>query len=361
MGANQTSSEGSTTYSENPITIKSFDGETVTFSLTQEWTVDCSVDWIATTYSIADGTTRCDKENVVVPQGTFTYTATCVEGWARASVYVYDNNFNTTDDPKVPAFCGEDVNVVGNKVAYNFSIPCECDEGELPQLDASPSPAPTSNCEYYDISFDEKDIPAGLYVSTQWKEYGLRLSGEEVRDGSGGFMPNGYPRLFDTSAPVNGDGYGTLGLSGDIGNVLVVQQTGGNAQWKANEAGGTLVFDFLSPVEEVLEVGLMNVVGEAWIQATDADGATRTFVVEPSASEPLPVQQQVVIDVPLVSKLVVKLFGPSAVTHISICSDFANTPTSESWPTDLPSSVPSKQEPGTKHCAKYQRCSVIVA
>ena len=121
------------------------------------------------------------------------------------------------------------------------------------------------------------------------------------------------------------------------------------------------VFDFLSPVEEVLEVGLMNVVGEAWIQATDADGATRTFVVEPSASEPLPVQQQVVIDVPLVSKLVVKLFGPSAVTHISICSDFANTPTSESWLTDLPSTVPSKQEPGTKHCAKYQRCSVIVA
>ena len=70
-----------------------------------------------------------------------------------------------------------------------------------------------------------------------------------------------------------------MGLSGDLGNVLVVQQTGGNAQWKANEAGGTLVFDFLSPVEEVLKVGLMNVVGEAWIQATDADGATRTFVV----------------------------------------------------------------------------------
>ena len=213
LGATQTSSEGTTRYSENPIAINSFDGETVIFSLTQEWTVDCSVDWIATTYSVADGNTRCDKENVVVPQASFSYTATCVEGWAHASVYVYDNNFNTTDNPIVPAFCGDDVDVVGNKVAYNFSIPCECDE--LPPMDGSPSPAPTSICEYYDVSFDDKDVSPGTYVSGQWNEYGLRLSAEELDDGTGGFMPNGYPRLFDTAAPVNGEGCGTPGHTGD--------------------------------------------------------------------------------------------------------------------------------------------------
>ena len=67
-------------------------------------------------------------------------------------------------------------------------------------------------------------------------------------------MPNGYPRVFDTSAPVNGEGYGTPGLTGDAGNVLVVQQTGGNTQWKANEAGGVLVFEFVTPVEELVQI-----------------------------------------------------------------------------------------------------------
>ena len=63
-----------------------------------------------------------------------------------------------------------------------------------------------------------------------------------------------YPRVFDTSAPVNGEGYGTPGLTGDAGNVLVVQQTGGNTQWKANEAGGVLVFEFVTPVEELVQI-----------------------------------------------------------------------------------------------------------
>ena len=78
--------------------------------------------------------------------------------------------------------------------------------------------------------FDDKDVSPGTYVSGQWKEYGLRLSAEELDDGTGGFMPNGYPRLFDTAAPVNGEGYGTPGHTGDAGDVRVVQQTGGNTQ-----------------------------------------------------------------------------------------------------------------------------------
>jgi len=302
--------------------------------------LDCSVDWIATTYSVADGTKRCDKENVVVPKASFTYTAACVDGWAQASVYIYDNNFNSTDNPVVPEYCGDDVDVIGNKIAYNFSIPCECDEGPN-WMETSPSPAPTSICEYYDISFDNEDVASGLYVSTQWKEYGLRLSAEELVEGqSGGFMPNGYPRLFNTSVPVDSKDYGTPGLKGDYGNVLIVQQTGGNAQWKANEAGGTIVFKFMTPVEEFLEIGVLNVVEDVWIQAIDSSGDTKAFVLEPSPT--LPNLREVVMDVPLVSKLVVKMAGPSAVSHISICSDFKSTPTSESWPTDLPSTVPSK-------------------
>jgi len=42
---------------------------------------------------------------------------------------------------------------------------------------------------------------------------------------------------------------------GDYGNVLIVQQTGGSSQWKANDAGGVISFQFGTPVDEVVELG----------------------------------------------------------------------------------------------------------
>jgi len=289
--------------------INNFDGNTVTFTISQKWTTDCSVDWIATTYNVNDEEIRCDKEKSIIPDQTFTYTASCIDNEALVTVYVYDDSFDTTDDPAVPAFCG-DVDVEGNKVAYNFTLPCDCSSRPTTMTDASPSPAPTSVCDYFDVSFDDKDLVQGAYVSLQWKEYGFKMSASEFGDGTGGYMPNGYPRLFDASQPVDGNGYGTPGLAGDYGNVLIVQQTGGSSQWKANEAGGVISFEFASPVEEFLEIGLLNVVEEVWVQVTDANDATRTFVVSPGE---IGSYKNVAMDVALVAKVDVYLPGPIAV------------------------------------------------
>jgi len=103
-----------------------------------------------------------------------------------------------------------------------------------------PGKAPASNCEYYDISFNGKDV----------------------------------------------------------------------SNWKANHSGGLLFFEFLAPVEEVLEAGLMNVVGEAGIRVTDADEGTRTFIVETSSFTKY---REIIADDPFVSKLVVNVYGRSAV------------------------------------------------
>ena len=105
------------------------------------------------------------------------------------------------------------------------------------------------------------------------------MTGQELDVGSGGYMPNGNLRLFDTSQPIDNEGYGTEDLGGDYGSVLIVQQTGGNDQWKANEAGGIITFEFASPMDEVIELGLLNVVEDVWVQATDIDHATRTLGV----------------------------------------------------------------------------------
>ena len=63
MGATEISYEGSTEY---PITINKFDGETVTLSISQLWTTDCSMEWMVTAYSIHLDESRCDTENSVV-------------------------------------------------------------------------------------------------------------------------------------------------------------------------------------------------------------------------------------------------------------------------------------------------------
>ena len=71
---------------------------------------------------------------------------------------------------------------------------------------------------------------------------GLRLSGEVFDDGTGGFMPIRYPRLFDTSAPVNGEGHGTPNLTGDSRRPT----------------------KFLTPVEELVQIGLMTRTVKQW-------------------------------------------------------------------------------------------------
>jgi len=105
MGVLETDSEGSTEYRENPITINSMDGDTVTFTVSQTWMEDYSIEWMATTYPKAVDEIRCEKENAVAPYSSYQYTAACVEGETTLTVYVHDEVFNTTDNPTVPSIC----------------------------------------------------------------------------------------------------------------------------------------------------------------------------------------------------------------------------------------------------------------
>ena len=100
-------------------------------------------------------------------------------------------------------------------------------------------------------------------------------------------MPNGYPRLFDTEQAVDDKtGYGTSDLAGDYGNVLIIQQTGGNEQWKANELGGIISFEFSTPVDEVVEIGLLNVEEDVWVQVTDSEESVRSFKISADTKTP---------------------------------------------------------------------------
>ena len=338
MGAQEITSVGSTPYLQNPIDIVRMDGETVTFTVSQTWTSNCSVHWIATSYNTSATNQRCDKESSVIPDEIFVYKAFCVDKRATVNVVVYDTSFNTTDDPVVPSFCGA-ADEVGNKVAYTFSIPCECSTAN----DPVPTPAPTSLCAFQDLSFDDKSLVDGAYVSLQWKDFGLKIKAKTLIEGvTGGYMPNGYPRLFNTSQPIDGTGYGTANLAGDFGNVLIVQQTGANPTPKANELGGIITFEFATPVDEFVEIGLANIVNDVWIQVTDSDGAVRTFVVHALGPK---TYKNVVIDVVSVAVVKVSMHGPSAITHIGICREDSKTPSPNSvvhvWPTESPSSAPS--------------------
>ena len=150
------------------------------------------------------------------------------------------------------------------------------------------------------------------------------------------FTPNGFPRLFNTAHSLDNTGYGTPGLAGDLGIVLIVQQSGGRIQWKANELGGIISFEFETPVSQVIELGLMNVVEEVWVQVTDADNAARTFVVwldGPNSTK------YILLDVAIVSWVdVVAQFSPGWFPELG--SQFATKFQPSLGPSETPSGSP---------------------
>jgi hypothetical protein len=268
---------------------------------------------MATSYHVNGGDIRCDKETSVIPDQTFEYTAACVNNEALVTVYVHDKSLNTTDNPAVPAYCVAP-DVVGNKVAYNFTLPCDCSI-PLSSIDSSPSPAPTSVCDFYDVTFDDMSLASGAYVSHQWMDVGFGVTAKVLEPSAGGYTPNGYARLFDTANPVD-----TPDLAGDYGNVLIIQQSGVAAdQMKANTAGGIITFEFATPMDEVLELGLLNVVKEVKIVVTDVDEATRTFVVSAAGARS---HKNIAMDVSKVTMIQVFLQGPTAITHLSTCKEY---------------------------------------
>lgn len=91
-----------------------------------------------------------------------------------------------------------------------------------------------------------------------------------------------YPRLYDTSQPIDAE-HGTPGLSGDYGNVLIIQddEFSEGSQGKANEVGGKISILFEEPVTEPFEVGLLNIVSEVVVETFDEHGESQEYIVSP--------------------------------------------------------------------------------
>ncbi len=328
-------------YIENPISIVGFDGGSVTFTVSQTWTSDQTLDWMAISVPSEEGI-RCIKSINVFPEESVAMEAACTKGWAEVFVYVHDSSLQSSGVVTVPSYCSETADM-GTTAMHRFSLPCECSETPPPVLGVSPTPAPTNNCDYYDLSFDDKEMEPGSFVSTEWEEYGVTLSASELSSGSGGHIPDGHPRLFNTSEPVDPEGYGTNDLGGDFGNVLVVQHTGpGNMHWKANEDGGIIKFELASEIDMAAEIGLLNVVADVWVQTALSNGQTVTIVVDAMGPKSY---KEVKLDVPGATSVSVLLGGPTAVTHFVVCKETSVTPSpagkSNPWPTILPSKEPS--------------------
>jgi hypothetical protein len=314
-----------------PITVDESDSDTVSFTVTQTWAEHCSIKWLGTQYQSTSSDIRCDVEYKVVPNQTFQYTAACVDGFAKIAVYVHDSDINATDTSVVPDLCA-----VGSadlrSSTETFIIPCGC-----PQHTSGGSVASVSTCDLYDLSFDDKGIAPGSYVSLQWSDHNVKFSGKERENGSGGFFPEGHLRLFDTAAPLDSDGYGTADLQSADGNVLVIQEAD-RSQWKANQAGGVITMTFSSPAE-VAEIGLLNVVNDVKVRVTTIDESSSRFLL--TAGGPRSIKS-VVIDRSNIVEVELTLFGPTAISHVTLCEPRVDVRAPSPAQTIVPSSIASQ-------------------
>jgi hypothetical protein len=317
VGIQQDKNNDASIFNGLPITIDESDHDTVTFTVSQTWVDHCSIKWLATHYHSTESDMRCDIEHQVVPDQSFKYTATCIDGYASIAIYVDGSALNATNSPTMPDLCAVELNA-SSSVAHTFTIPCGCPQ----HATGASSMSSYSTCDLYDLSFDDKHIPAGSYVSLQWNDHNVKFSGSEREKGSsGGFLPEGHLRLFDTAAALDANGYGTANLQSNDGKVLVIQETD-QSQWKANEAGGVITVTFLSPLAELAEIGLLNVVKDVMVQVTASDNSLSHFLI--SAAGPGS-KKTVVIDKTNVLKVELTLFGPTAITHLTLCETHSKT------------------------------------
>jgi hypothetical protein len=89
---------------ENAVTILSQDGETVSFSVLQNWK-GCQngkkLDWIATDFVGAHGELTCSTETALDCGLVQTYTAQCEDGMTVIDLFAHDNIFGQTDGSRI--------------------------------------------------------------------------------------------------------------------------------------------------------------------------------------------------------------------------------------------------------------------
>jgi hypothetical protein len=127
--------EGETcsTFMVEPLKAISRTGETVTFAVTQTWTVydEAEIMWIATHF-VEEGVVVCDDKEESVPfDTTLTYTADCdASGFAEVSVYAHDSNFHMELDDAAPPSKYETYDAKQH-CQYTKRFACGCGGGKV--------------------------------------------------------------------------------------------------------------------------------------------------------------------------------------------------------------------------------------
>jgi hypothetical protein len=172
---------GTQKYATRPIEIIEQGTSTVTFSVTQAF-VDHPACYVATDYVSTSGDEQCDRETNVAPGEIDTYTAKCVNGVAKVSIYVHSSDFDSDDDnAEVPARCtpvGQ-----GQTVAYTFDVPCAVEGGS----DAC-APTPELKCDHFDSQIISSEDFENAEHAESWlfaeigtvSNLGLSADGPEV-------------------------------------------------------------------------------------------------------------------------------------------------------------------------------------
>lgn len=157
-----------------PIEVLSLVNDTVTFSVSQQWT-DGKLCAIATDYVDPSGEQVCDSNHFVPPGPFGYYTAECSGSVASLTVYVQDATFGSAEiDGDVPSRCSSFTAGEGT-VSYTFEVPCEveplCEIPEVPCCNETPAVLGSED-------FEDSDSTSWMYGSVHYAaDFGNYLAG----------------------------------------------------------------------------------------------------------------------------------------------------------------------------------------
>jgi hypothetical protein len=169
--------------------------------------------------------TQCDTEFDVVPDDTFIYIASCVEELPTFPGLFSRIGLVGQDDHSGPSFCGLTSDVEGNQAAYICTLTVSVTR-------VFPTQVLLLQCAIILTSTSMRTISRPVCMCRCNARTRARSTHHCRRTWRKhwGLCPMDMP-----ASPVDVNGYGTAGLASDQGNVLIVQQTNGNKQWRANE------------------------------------------------------------------------------------------------------------------------------
>lgn len=234
--------------------------------------------------------------------------------------------------------CGS--NPYPDTICTCYSGAWTCDPVPCPYTPTPSSCAANTNVVIdFDSAANGTALAAGAYVQDEWSANGITVSASSM---SGGYTPDGKPRLFDTTMPGSGDdgdpdlgapnqlcmpsgpGVGAGGVPTSIGAncdpqglVLIIQESDKPTP-DDNAAGGMIVFDFAYPTD-VNSLGLMDIepIGNpTTIMITKSDGTTESINAQGFGDNSV---ENIAINVANAVRLKITFATSGAVTFLDLC------------------------------------------